>query len=1154
MGDAVYGNIETEACLSTPEVKLGSSLKISGTRSLGDITTALKVQNVSGSSLGTSPSDAQSVVFTIRPADGFTFIPSTIEFGASRIGTQGGNIGVTIEGKDGTKEIGTFTALGSYKPTDGKTFWGYFSSDIDGMVGNSDQPIRVKLSILGLGNNKEIALNAIKVTGTLSGSHTTTTKYTLNYTVSPADAGTITVEPLLDAYKEGSEVTITAKKNFGYRFVKWMEGDTEISAKANKTITINKDRNITAVFEPVPVYTIKTSAVNDMEKPLGSLTLSPDNHQGKYEEGETVTVTANETRIMKFSGWKDNFMNHSVTTASRDIIVSQDMEIVGEFEIQDFIAVFDASSVNAYASSSNYPFNADVTWDENRNAQSAVVRLSDGTPLLGQGSTPVVRNRTGVVLSNINGLYQNGYRTSEIAWQYRFSTKDFSDIKFIADMAAKNAANVNYKAQYSLDGSNFTDIAGASWAVTANVTKPLEISLPAETEGKDLVYVRIMGTGSEIFNSGYAFNKTYEGLSYCDHSESGVGNVYVLGEAKVQDDGKSPYVTSTSPVNGAESVSSSGTISISYSERIQRSSINAEMTLEKDGKVIKTLQPVFSSRSVSFPYSNLAYGASYKVVIPAGYVEDKSGNPAEAYSLTFKVMDRQKPASRTFDAIVDGSLKHLAQKDGCIPASEDMPAQYRTIQAAIDAAPADGKKPYLIYIKNGEYRDPNFTFNAGYGTRFTTSQTGTEAPTERIAGGINEYDSCRIVYINKPNIHLIGQSRDNVIISTDRLDGSTNDPKQVWYHISAGATVEVQGGGTDCHIENLTVDNENWTKHKMQGPQALCFNVSGDRAILNNVRTRSYQDTYYNGSSRTFINESEIHGAVDFIYGNGDVWFEKCVLNINRPSGGFIVAPSHPENTAWGYVFNNTRITTDEVSDPSRYSIWLGRPWHEKPKTVFLHTTMELTPMDSLWYETMGGLPAVWAVHDFHNANGYAFSGAKNVSRKAYYYTENGKKVYGYSKNFLTDEEVASYTIANVFAGDGTTKPSGYWNPSPVIEKTSVPVVSVNGNVASWESDDYAICYVVTVNGKAMAFPTDNRYVGNEGDVVTVQSVNEYGSLSNPSAAVTLASPTDIQAMEAGKAPLSGSDVQYDITGKRISHAVKGIVIDGRTGTKTIRK
>ena len=128
-------------------------------------------------------------------------------------------------------------------------------------------------------------------------------------------------------------------------------------------------------------------------------------------------------------------------------------------------------------------------------------------------------------------------------------------------------------------------------------------------------------------------------------------------------------------------------------------------------------------------------------------------------------------------------------------------------------------------------------------------------------------------------------------------------------------------------MENLTVDNENWTKLKMEGPQALCFNISGDRAVLNNVRTRSYQDTYYNGGTynRSFWNNSELHGAVDFIYGASDVWFENCVLDINRKTGGFIVAPNHPEATRWGYVFNNTRITSSYF-DAQTGSIWLGRP------------------------------------------------------------------------------------------------------------------------------------------------------------------------------------------------------------------------------------
>ena len=117
------------------------------------------------------------------------------------------------------------------------------------------------------------------------------------------------------------------------------------------------------------------------------------------------------------------------------------------------------------------------------------------------------------------------------------------------------------------------------------------------------------------------------------------------------------------------------------------------------------------------------------------------------------------------------------------------------------------------------------------------------------------------------------------------------------------------------------------------------------------------------------------------------------MLNINRPSGGYIVAPSHPAETRWGYVFNNTTITTDDVEDPSRYSVWFGRPWHNNPKTVFLHTQCEVSTNDSIWFDHMGGLPAIWAIYDMWNAKGNQMS---TVSRKCYYYTDDaGNKIWG---------------------------------------------------------------------------------------------------------------------------------------------------------------
>ena len=1100
---------------------------------------------------GSTASDANAIRFTITPADGFTFVPTSFSFQGARAGTNGGNVSVTAKSGEKSVDVTDAQYVLNTDKTEGVNI-NTFNGEISGIGATVDNPLVIDLNMLSFANGKTLMLRNVIISGTLSGAPTSATKYELSTVVSPADAGSVSVDPQMTTYKEGREVTLSATPNFGYKFSEWQQDGVTIGTDADVMVTMDADHVVTAVFEPVKVYTVTTKVTNDLDKPLGSITLSPNDHAGKYEEGTQITVTANESKVLKFAGWTDDNENSNVTTATRTLTVNGDMQLVANYEVQDFIAVFDASAAQVYVyKDTPYPLPADITWDDNRKASAAIVNVSNDSLVYSQSTgLPVVRNRETVVLAGINGLYQNGYRTSDIAWQYNFSTKNFTSAKFVGDMAAKNMAHKSYKAMYSVDGKTYKDI--TTWDVTANVAKHIEFDIPADAMEQDSVRIRITGIGTEQLSTSYAVESTkFCELEYYAHSESGVGNVYILGESVAVDDGQAPAVVSTLPQANATGVSASGTVTVSYSERIQRSSSNAVVTIAKGGETTE-VTPAFSSKSMSFPYNNLEYGASYTVNIPAGYVEDKAGNGADAYSFSFTVMDRVKPAARTYDAIVDGSLTQLDIKNAeFIEATADMPRQYRSLQNAIDAAPSDGTKPYLIYVRNGYYRDPNYTFSGSYGTRFAdmTDNNGTEQVRIDNAG-INEYDSCRIVYINKPNIHIIGQSRDNVIIATDRLDGSVNgstvkDHSRVWYHINAGATIEVQANGTDFHMENLTVDNENWTKLKMEGPQALCFNISGDRAVLNNVRTRSYQDTYYNGGTynRTFWNNSELHGAVDFIYGASDVWFENCVLDINRKTGGFIVAPNHPEGTRWGYVFNNTRITSSYF-DAQSGSIWLGRPWHEQPKTVFLHTQMELQPCDSLWYETMGGLPALWAVSDFHDANGYAFTGTKNISREYYYYKDSdGNKIWGKAKNSLTDDEVAQYTIANVFSGDGSSTPAGYWNPLPIVEKTSQPVVSVNGNVATWTADDYAICYVVTVNGKATAFPVDARYVGEEGDVITVQSVNEYGGLSDMSAEVTLQSATAVQGVTASEGTAAAIQGTYGVDGRQYNAPQAGVNI-----------
>lgn len=112
--------------------------------------------------------------------------------------------------------------------------------------------------------------------------------------------------------------------------------------------------------------------------------------------------------------------------------------------------------------------------------------------------------------------------------QYQFSTKGFSNVIFYGDMAAKNMATKRWKALVSTDGNTFNQVDGAAWEVTANVLTPVTFAVP---ENQEIVYVRITGDGEEMLSDRYTFDNAFNGLQYTSNSESGVGNVFVMGNS-----------------------------------------------------------------------------------------------------------------------------------------------------------------------------------------------------------------------------------------------------------------------------------------------------------------------------------------------------------------------------------------------------------------------------------------------------------------------------------------------------------------------------------------------------------------------------------------------------------------------------------------------
>ena len=101
--------------------------------------------------------------------------------------------------------------------------------------------------------------------------------YSLTVVVNDDTMGSVTGS---GEYEEGTEVTLTATPNEGYRFVTWSDGHPY----STRIVTVTHDESFTAIFEPIPLHTLSVVANDDT---MGSVTGS-----GEYEEGTEVTLTA----------------------------------------------------------------------------------------------------------------------------------------------------------------------------------------------------------------------------------------------------------------------------------------------------------------------------------------------------------------------------------------------------------------------------------------------------------------------------------------------------------------------------------------------------------------------------------------------------------------------------------------------------------------------------------------------------------------------------------------------------------------------------------------------------------------------------------------------------------------------------------------------
>ena len=790
-----YGTANTvtpEGGFATVSVNIGD-IEVTGTGTgqatdaSGEKVTFLKLRP-SGST--------KAVQWTVTPSRGFTFTPTKVSAYIQRFGTDAENgVAVTALLADGTAEdLGTFTA-----PRNNKSQ----ADDKFGSSSNYTNRFEIELSAaqqqalattgsftlqatVGVGETREGGFSDVRIEGTLSGTKEVVEMYALTAVASPAEGGTATINPASDSYEDGSEVTVSAETNFGYKFVNWTDQDgNEVSAEPEFKHTVTANAALTANFEAVNTYSLTYNVEGGGNDYMVELAPAPTVIDGKnmYEEGTNVMLTASSNKIVTFTNWSNGETASSIT-----LTMDQDQEITANYSAIDYIVAWDFITPGA----------------DSRKADFAAAE-NDAVTL-------ILRNAAGETSGWLDKSKQNGgpyegrygavnWRTTglgEYYWQTMINAEAFKDIKVASAMLYNYNAYTKQDLQYSLDGQEWKTV-GSFNIEGAKNWQDLEFTLPAEANNQKQVYLRWISDKESPVAGTTSDN---DGISLAD--------IYITGTMEMVNDGTAPKLLSTVPAEGSSNASANGKIILTFDEKVK----------VKEGAVatlgLTELQPTVSGRTVMFEYKGLEYSTPYVFTLPAGSVTDLTDNALdENIVINFSTKTRPAITKALFDFVVPD--------DG-------------TFSEAIAAADKrdDTSKRFRIFIKQGDYVIPasqTETIEGYDGVMYPSPITRITTPNIAIIG--EGMDNTSIVN-TVPDVEL----------------DSDYGPQNPIEGLHKNQTIDLGKNATQTYIQNLTIRSGMKDKRGRNGAledasdKTICMDVClmgyQDTYLSNNGNGRFY--------------------------------------------------------------------------------------------------------------------------------------------------------------------------------------------------------------------------------------------------------------------------------------------------------------------------
>ncbi|CAM5541590.1 pectinesterase family protein [Streptomyces canus] len=262
--------------------------------------------------------------------------------------------------------------------------------------------------------------------------------------------------------------------------------------------------------------------------------------------------------------------------------------------------------------------------------------------------------------------------------------------------------------------------------------------------------------------------------------------------------------------------------------------------------------------------------------------------------------------------------------------AKDGSGQYPTVQAAVNAVPANNPSRVVISVKPGTYREL------------------VKVPS------------------NKPHVTIQGSggSRNDTVIVYNNASGTPKPDGSGTYGTGGSATVAVEAD--DFQARNLTISNDfDEASHQDIANQAVALRTAADKVFLDGVIVSGDQDTLLVDTAakeklgRVYMTNSYVIGNVDFIFGRATAVIDKSVITLkkrwNGTSAGYVTAPSTAAGRK-GILIANSTVN----GDVSSASFYLGRPWHAggdaslDPQTTVRNTSLSAAIKSTPWTDMSG--------------------------------------------------------------------------------------------------------------------------------------------------------------------------------------------------------